>query len=189
LAYASKYDLLTDDELIARYRRTQDNEWLGRLLERYAALLLGVAMKYLKDKNLAEDAVQQVFLKAITHFPEGNIANFKGWLYVLTRNHCFQELRDKPHFAAAEAIDTVLLMDTGIEDKRLHEATLESLTQAIAELAIEQQTAITLFYLKRKTYEQIVALTGYNFMQVKSYIQNGKRNLKAILTKKMMPTK
>ncbi len=56
---------------------------------------LGVALKYLKDRTQAEDAVQQVFLKALTHLPQEEILNFKGWLYVLMRNHCLQQLRDK----------------------------------------------------------------------------------------------
>ena len=81
------YIRLSDEELLAMYRQEQNNEWIGYLLERYTLLLLGVAMKYLKDKEQAHDAVQQIFLKALVHLPNGEIQNFKGWIYVLMRNH------------------------------------------------------------------------------------------------------
>ena len=90
---------LTDEELLQNYRADGDNQWLGRLLLRYTTLLLGVALKYLKDKNQAEDAVQQVFEKVLTHMPQQEIHNFKGWLYILMRNHCLQQLRDKTYLA------------------------------------------------------------------------------------------
>ena len=99
------HSTLTDDDLLLHYRRTGDAEWLGRLLQRYTVLLLGVAMKYLKDKEAAHDAVQAVFLKALTNLPGGEIQNFKGWLYILTRNHCLQHLRDRHYTAGEEALE------------------------------------------------------------------------------------
>jgi DNA-directed RNA polymerase specialized sigma24 family protein len=62
----STYSNLSDEELLAAYKASGDNHWLGHLLQRYTGLLLGVALKYLKNKTLAEDAVQQVFMKALT---------------------------------------------------------------------------------------------------------------------------
>jgi len=176
---------LSDEELLTAYRTTGDNQWLGGLLQRYTALLLGVALKYLKDKDESEDAVQQVFIKAITHLPAGQINNFKGWLYILMRNHCLQQLRDTPRFADESLIAQLQSAENDKEELQRHEYSLQQMEHAIEELGEEQNITIVLFYLKKYSYEQIMTQTGYTFMQVKSHIQNGKRNLKAILLKKL----
>ncbi|MBC7555134.1 MAG: sigma-70 family RNA polymerase sigma factor [Taibaiella sp.] len=176
---------MADEELLQAYRRTADNQWLGYLLHRYTLLLLGVAMKYLKDRTEAEDAVQQIFLKALTHLPKEEIANFKGWLYILMRNHCLQQLRDKTRFADEQALSNVPAAPGNHDELMLHEYNLEQMTEAIKHLNDEQRTTITMFYLQKKSYDQIIMATGYTFMQVKSFIQNGKRNLKTILLKKL----
>ena len=175
---------LSDEELLHSYRRSGDNVWLGHLLQRYTTLLLGVGLKYLKDKALAEDAVQQVFMKALSHLPQEEILNFRGWLYILMRNHCLQQLRDKTRIADDKALAYVADKETDREEEQMLEHTLEQMTEAIELLNEEQRQTIVLFYLKKLSYEQIIAKTGFTFMQVKCYIQNGKRNLKMILLKK-----
>jgi RNA polymerase sigma-70 factor (ECF subfamily) len=185
LAITRDHTTLSDEDLLVRFRTTGNNEWLGTLLQRYTMLLLGVAMKYMKEKALAEDAVQQVFLKALTSMPEGPILNFKGWLYILTRNHCLQQLRDR-HQTANEIALEFLSNDTDERQEQMElDLSLGYLHEALAQLGAEQQTTITLFYLQKHSYEQIIAKTGFTFMQVKSHIQNGKRNLKTIMTKKL----
>ena len=159
--------------------------WVGYLLQRYTALLLGVALKYLKNKSQAEDAVQQVFEKVLTHLPKEPILNFKGWLYILMRNHCLQQLRDKTYNTDESALKFVPASETDKEDYLMQEHTLKQMNDAIELLNEEQRKTIVLFYLKKYSYEQIIAETGYTFMQVKSFIQNGKRNLKTILLKKL----
>ena len=108
---------LSDEELLEAWRAYGDNRYMGFLLQRYTALLLGVALKYLKDRSLAEDAVQQVFEKALKHLPKDEILNFKGWLYVLTRNHCLQQLRDKPPMADEAALAYFPAPETDQEEK------------------------------------------------------------------------
>jgi len=172
-----------DDVLLERYRSGGENYWLGLLLQRYTLLLLGVGMKYLGDREEAQDAVQQVFLKAITHLPEGPIANFKGWLYVLMRNHCLQLLRERQRRNAHPLPEQPAAGPVDSETKQEEEYTLEQMEQALAQLNPEQKTCVIAFYLHKKSYQQIMEQTGYSFAQVKSYIQNGKRNLKIILQK------
>jgi RNA polymerase sigma factor (sigma-70 family) len=144
-----------------------------------------VALKYLKDKTLAEDAVQQVFIKVLTHIPREDILNFKGWLYILMRNHCLQQLRDKMHNAGETALANITAEHENKEELLWHEYTLQQMEEAIQLLSEAQRQAIVLFYLKKYSYEQIISHTGYTFMQVKSYIQNGKRNLRTILLDKL----
>ena len=117
---------LSEDALIALYRQSGEVEWLGELLQRHTVLLLGVALKYLKEGEAAADAVQSVFLKALTRFPEGEIQNLKGWLYILLRNHCLQVLRDKQRHLPEEALATIAApaekRDWGASPERSHAA-------------------------------------------------------------------
>jgi len=175
----------TDEELLHAYRADGNNQWLGQLLLRYTALLLGVAFKYLKDKTRAEDAVQQVFEKALTHLPQEEILNFKGWLYILMRNHCLHTLRNKSYNTDEKLPEQLWAHEADKEEILWQEHTLQQLNEALGQINVEQRKTIALFYLEKKSYEQIIAETGFTFMQVKSYIQNGKRNLKTILLKKL----
>lgn len=174
----------SDEELIQLYQSTEDNQWLGLLLERHTVLLLGVAMKFLKNSEMAKDAVQQVFVKTITHFPQTHVQNFKGWLYILMRNHCLGILRD----AGYQTDESLLhnLTDTPTKNREewiQDEQTRQKLYEAIQQLNKEQQVCIRLFYIEEKSYKEIMTATGYNYEQVKSYVQNGKRNLKIALKK------
>jgi RNA polymerase sigma-70 factor (ECF subfamily) len=184
LTVNTSYNHLSDEALLAAYHADGNKEWLGYLLQRYTALLFGVAMKYLKDKMQAEDAVQQVFLKVLTHLPEEKMLNFKGWLYILMRNHSLQQLRNKNHLADEASIINVAAAEPDIESVSTHERSLDEMGTALAMLSEEQRKTIEMFYLKKCSYDEIIAQTGYTFMQVKSYIQNGKRNLRTILLKK-----
>lgn len=184
LLHSANHNTQSDEELILRYRNTGENAWLGILLQRYTMLLLGVGMKYLKDRDAAQDAVQQVFLKSLTHLPTGEIGNFKGWLYVLMRNHCLQFLRDRVYLAPEEAIQTVQAEQDRKEEAIEREVTLTEMEAALGDLVKEQQVCVRAFYLYKKSYQQIMDETGYSFAQVKSYIQNGKRNLKIILSRR-----
>ncbi len=180
-----QHQLYTDEELIALYRQSHDNEWLGVLLQRYTLLLLGVAMKYLKDRSQAEDAVQQIFLKTLTHLPEDPIGNFKGWLYVLMRNHCLQQLRGKVYVAGDEKLQWVSDNNPDSMKEVLEkEQRLDEVEEALEKLNEPQKKCVTMFYMKKQSYQEIMEQTGYSYMEVKSYIQNGKRNLKNLLTGK-----
>lgn len=186
MGHNTKHTNLTDDDLIRLHRKAADNKWLGILLQRYTTLLLGVAIKYVKDKEKAADCVQQVFLKALTSFPDGEIQNFKGWLYILMRNHCFQQLRDKRYMQPEDALyNHKAAEETDFTSLKQHDWTLEQMHESLAQLEEGQQICVKMFYLEKKTYNDITETTGYDFKQVKSYIQNGKRNLKKMLLKKI----
>ena len=178
----------TDADLMDRYWRSRDNRYLGTLLERYTLLLFGVCMKYLKDEEAAKDAVQQVFLKALTELEKYRVEYVKSWLHTVARNHCLMQLRDRgvPHLGITDRMD---LSDEGEEDERLlhrlKEKALDLLEEALGELSEEQRTCVRLFYLEKKSYLQVSEATGYPLNSVKSHIQNGKRNLRIILKKRI----
>ncbi len=183
---ASRYDHITDAELLDHYYADKNPEWIGILLERYTLLLLGVCMKYLKDENEAKDCVQQIFLKVLTEVGKYRIDYFKSWLYMVAKNHCLMRLRDKGSRSVKELHEQHLADAEPSKDELLqNEQAYDFLEEAIQELNEEQRQCVILFYLKKNSYQQIADKTGYSLLQVKSYIQNGKRNLKIILERKL----
>lgn len=178
----------TDQELLDAFRNDGNSEWLGILLQRYTLLLLGVCMKYLKDEDEAKDSVQQVFLKVIQEVGKYEVTYFKSWLYMVAKNHCLMQLRDRQRKGAIsldERIATTPAEETDLNELQMNDRTLELVQEGLKELNKEQQQCVTLFYLEKKSYQEISEVTGYNFLQVKSYIQNGKRNLRIWIEKKL----
>lgn len=178
---------LSDQQLLQKYIEEKDNNLLGILLERYTMLVLGVTMKYLKNEEDAKDAVQQIFLKVSLELPKYNVEYFKSWLYMVTRNYCLMQLRKKPASRLSELPGDIA---ESTDDISLHkffekEALLENMHAALEKLSEGQKTCVTLFYLQKKSYQEIAAITGMDQLQVKSNLQNGKRNLKILVLKKM----
>jgi RNA polymerase sigma-70 factor (ECF subfamily) len=141
-------------------------------------------MKYLKNPEEAKDAVQQIFLKAITELHKYEVSYFSSWLYMIAKNHCLMSLRNQ-----RRGISVDLVAEPVVEkedpDPLKNEALLKDLEEALKHLNQEQKTCIRLFYLERKSYQGIAKETGFSLLQVKSYIQNGKRNLRLLLEKKL----
>ncbi len=169
-----------DKELLLCFYKDGNNEWLGILLQRYTSLLLGVCMKYLKNEENAKDAVQQIFLKVINELQKYKVDYFKSWLYMIAKNYCLMQLRGKGKITTEINDNTLKAVDES-EVKETHlkkEASFTLLEEALALLNEEQRICVTLFYLHKKSYQEIVVQTNYTILQVKSSIQNGKRNLK-----------
>jgi len=178
---------ISDKEILENFYTSNNKEWLGILLQRYTLLLLGVCMKYLKNEEEAKDAVQQIFLKVITELKKYRVEYFKSWLYMIARNYCLMQLRDKPEKNTKEINESLPLFadESNITKYIEQDALLSYIEESLNELTDEQKTCITLFYLRKKSYTEIANITGFKLMQVKSYIQNGKRNLKILVEKKM----
>ena len=178
-----KYSHITDNELLGQFYADKNNDWLGILLQRYTLLLLGVCMKYLKNEEEAKDGVQQIFLKVITELHKYKVDYFKSWLYMVAKNHCLIKLRDKGKYAV-EINEQLLISPDEPTDKNYFVAKDIALTQlenVLQQLDTAQKICISLFYLEKKSYLEITVQTGYSLLQVKSNIQNGKRNLKIML--------
>ena len=177
-------DHTSDTELLQQFYQDGNNEWLGILLQRYTMLLFGVCMKYLKNEEEAKDAVQQVFLKAISELHKYKVEYIRSWLYMVAKNHCLMQLRDKGKITS-ELHDNMLTTQPGtsLAEALDKEKSLDTMARALRELNKEQQLCVTLFYLEKKSYQQVAEETGYTMMQVKSHIQNGKRNLRLQIEK------
>jgi RNA polymerase sigma-70 factor (ECF subfamily) len=175
-----------DQELLERYYDSRENDWLGILLQRYTLLLLGVCMKYLKEEEEARDCVQQIFVKVITELGKYRVVYFKSWIYTIARNHCLMKLRDQ-HGHPLELSDAMLAAWDDEPGSNRHwekEQWLEWMGQSLAALGKEQKLCVILFYLQKRSYQDIAMETGFTLMQVKSHIQNGKRNLKLLMEKR-----
>jgi len=145
-------------------------------------------MKYLKNEEEAKDCVQQIFLKVITELKKYRVEYFKSWLYMVAKNYCLMKIRDSHGKMPVELTERNM---TGIEvptDKQSRvddDHAIVFMNEALADLSPEQRQCVTLFYLQKKSYQEISDETKFTMMQVKSYIQNGKRNLKLMIEKKM----
>lgn len=184
----NQYEHTSDKELLERFYASRDNQWLGILLQRYTLLLLGVCMKYLKNEEEAKDCVQQVFLKTITELHKYRVDYFKSWLYMVTKNHCLMKIRDGQGKQSAELKEQIGVVMEEEDNQAFHlekERQLELMEESLDELNKEQKQCLTLFYLEKKSYLEITQGTGFTLMQVKSYIQNGKRNLKLLMEQKL----
>ncbi|PTQ95665.1 RNA polymerase sigma-70 factor (ECF subfamily) [Mucilaginibacter yixingensis] len=176
-------DDAADQQLLANYRETGDVAVLGRLYKPYMGLVYGVCLKYLKDEELCKDAVMQIFEELVNKAARHEVKQFRSWLYVLTRNFCLMELRKTKK---AEMVNLDDVMENALvlhHEDGDSEATMKALERCMQKLPAAQKQSISLFYYEERCYKEVAEQTGYSMNEVKSYIQNGKRNLKICLEK------
>jgi RNA polymerase sigma factor (sigma-70 family) len=170
----------TDAELVADYQHRHELEVLATLYQRYMELVYGVCLKYLPDEESAKDAVMNIFEELVTKLKNHQVENFKGWLHVVAKNHCLMQLRSVRNLKTTGLNESVVQSEeslhlNGVMEKEFQ---LDQMTQCMQSLPAEQQQCVELFYLQNKSYNEIVTLTGFDWKSVRSYIQNGRRNLK-----------
>jgi RNA polymerase sigma factor (sigma-70 family) len=177
------HEELTDDELIAKYKETRDQKYVAVLHKRYKSLVLGTCIKYLKNKDDARDASADIYLELVTKLLDHEIKAFKSWLYILIRNHCLMKLRKNNPFKHEELDEDKNegdFMESPSFEHLIEEGSvnLDRLSQGIALLDEKQRVCVEMFHLAEKSYKEIATATGWEIKQIKSYIQNGMRNLK-----------
>ncbi|MFT3911992.1 MAG: sigma-70 family RNA polymerase sigma factor [Ferruginibacter sp.] len=176
-----------DDELVTQYKATGDMKLLSDLYQRYMDLVYGVCLKYMSEPENAKDCVINIFEELVTKVKKYEIENFKAWLYQLAKNHCLMKIRankNKPRKVNHEFVhleENVHL--NGVFEKEAH---FEKMEYCLGQLVDEQRQVIELFYLKEKCYKSIADITGLDANKVRSFIQNGRRNLKICMEKQAM---
>lgn len=183
-------DKLADEELVKRYSETRDNRAFGVLYKRYAHLVYGSALKYMKNEESARDMVAQVFEKLYRKLPEVEVQSFKNYLYGSVRNECIARLRQlnserkkKEIYTLDEKNNDPFMENEGLLRLLNSEKSVEAkIEQAISQLSEEQRRCIRLFFYEKKSYKEIEEMTDFTLKQVKSYLQNGKRNLRNLLS-------
>ena len=182
--------ILSDDELVNAYKASGDKTLIGELYTRYAHLVYGLCLNYFRDREFARDAVLSLFEKLFVSLKKNKPENFKIWLTFVARNHCISELRkQKTQRDRTEKYlrdeDEPLFDENAIENASQREEKLKKLEEAVLTLGGDQRKCLELFYFKEKSYQEISELTGFPEKQVKSHLQNGKRNLKQYLEERI----
>jgi len=179
----------TDEELLQYYINTGKSDSFGQLFDRYIPLVYGVCLKYLRDADDAQDAVMLLFEDLLPKIPQYEIKVFRTWLYRVAQNHCLQILREKErtiqvelHPDFMESDEILHLFDEEEDEENDRTLALRKCMEALPET---QRISVTRFFMDEMSYADIVELTGYSLKHVKSYIQNGKRNLKICIDKKV----
>ena len=174
-------DNSTDKELLAAFKSTGEISHLSNLYLRYMELVYGVCLKYFKDTERCKDAVMDIFDELNTKLRVHEVENFKSWLHVLARNHCLMQLRSPRNIKTTEFNPVFMYSEqnTHLNGEALEkESNFVKLEQCLETLTEEQKLSVKLFYLESKCYNEIAEITGFEWSKVRSYIQNGKRNLK-----------
>ena len=171
----------TDEELLRLYRNSGKTEYFGRLYDRYIPLVYGLCLKYLQNEDNAQDAVMQLFEELVPKVLKHDIQTFRTWLYTVSKNHCMQILREKERVPQVEfqsefmeSEEFLYLLD-GEDD---NSERIKALQHCMEKLPEQQRISVVHFFSKGLSYADIVDATGFPLTKVKSYIQNGKRNLK-----------
>lgn len=176
---------LTDKELVVLYKESGDLAILGELYQRYMELVYGVCLKYFKEPEAAKDGVIQVFEELVSKLKKHDVDNFRGWLHQVAKNHCLMQLRTPKNLKTVEFKAEFVQNEenvhlNGVLEK---EENFKKLENCLETLTKEQQRVIRLFYLEGKCYNEIVEITGQDWNQIRSFIQNGRRNLKICMEK------
>ena len=188
LAFIKKILSAEDDQVLVQlYRKGGNIDTLGELYNRYMELVYGVCLKYLKEPEDAKDCVINIFEELIIKLKKYEVDNFKGWLYQFAKNHCLMKLRSKKGQPSIVDADIMHLQENihldGVMEK---ETQLNTMEYCIEQLPQEQKQAIELFYLKEKCYKEIADSTQTDINKVRSFIQNGRRNLKICMEKQAL---
>lgn len=181
------HNSLDDKELVALYKESGDLAVLGELYQRYMELVFGVCLKYFKEPERAKDSVMQIFEELVSKLKKHDVENFRAWLHQVAKNHCLMQLRTPKNLKIVEFKADLMQTEenvhlNGVLEK---EENFKNLEDCIGTLTIDQQAAIRLFYLEEKCYNEIVEITGQEWNQVRSFIQNGRRNLKICMESKV----
>jgi RNA polymerase sigma-70 factor (ECF subfamily) len=176
-----------DEELLEQYRDTGDSEYFGQLYNRYIPLIYGLCLKYLQDEAKSQDAVMEIFENLLPKVTNYDIKVFKTWLYSVVKNHCFHLLKANKREMVVDFDSNLMESDDvltllGEEVNRDKE---DALNYCMAKLSEPQRITVMKFFYEDLSYADIVETTGYDLKSVKSYLQNGKRNLKICIESRL----
>lgn len=173
-------DTVADNELVGQYRQSNDLAILGELYSRYMDMVYGVCLKYLKEPENAQDSVMMIFDELVSKLHKHEVDNFRSWLYTLAKNHCLMRLRAEKKTGTVKIAEEFMQSEDNLhlQDVLDREENFKHLEYCMGQLATDQRKVIELFYLQSKCYNEIAAETGLEWNSVRSFIQNGRRNLK-----------
>ncbi len=186
---------LSDEVLVRHYVECRDMDVFGELYRRYSHLVFGTCLKYLKNKEESRDTTMEVFELILHKLPQqSEIRSFNHWIYSVTKNECLSKLRKsgRLRITSAEEQEVDHIRHGFMENEgftRLYDEGNPDmdglLHRAMEQLNDEQRACIRAFYLEKRSYKEVSDTLDMPLGKVKSHIQNGKRNLKLIITELM----
>ena len=163
-----------------------DMEALRLLVETHQARVIGTISKMLGSDAEAEDLAQQVFIRVWKSAPRYRpTAKFTTWLFRITRNLVFNELRRKRHFAdqAEEIPEPTERADKEPDQVLMGEELQLAIQDAINRLPDSQRMAIILRRYEEMAYEEIAKVMGTTVPAVKSILFRARAELRERLAK------
>ena len=168
----------SDEELLQAYQSLEDHDSLAVLFMRYSSQVLGLCMQYLKNSADAEDAVMDIYSHIQKPLCHQKVQHFKAWIMQVSRNHCLQILRKNKGKYSVDIMELNHMESTDdLHQVYIEDRWLDIMEEELERLSEEQQICLRMMYLEGYSYKEIAAVKGYDLKKVKSYIQNGKRNL------------
>lgn len=178
----------SDAELLERFQVRKDQEALARLFDRHLELIYGLCLRYLSTEDRAEDAVLAIYAELVEKLGKHAIHNFRSWLHTYVRNHCLMQLRREKKEVTVK-MDPHLMQSSEnwhpVEGQAMDNGREPHLTDCLEALSEQQKACIDLFYYQGKSYNEIATLRSEPLGQVRSNIQNGRRNLRNCIEAKM----
>jgi RNA polymerase sigma-70 factor (ECF subfamily) len=178
-------NVIPDEVLVAQFLETGNKELVAILFERYTHLVYGICLGYLQDKDQSKDAVMEIFESLFEKLSVHHVLVFKNWLYSVSRNHCLMILRKaatQNRSYEKSLSGYVNITEPDETNPELSNEVKEGIIgTAVENLNPDQRVCVSMMYLEDKSYKDIADQTGYTLNEVKSHIQNGKRNLKNYL--------
>lgn len=168
-----------DEALLEKYRQSGDPQWLGLLFERYIEWVYGLCLRYAERPEDAQDAAMGIFEELLDKTRRHEIQYFKSWLYTYARNYCLMRIRKQGR--QTEAMNRFEQDEEAFEENWSFEdpqTDLQRLQYCLEQLSIAQRECIIAFYYENLSYQDISNMRNEQLGQVRSHLQNGKRNLR-----------
>ena len=176
----------SDERLITAYISTENASYVGELFCRYSDMIFGLCLKHLKNVQESEDASYELFELMISKLKTQQIMIFKPWLYRTSTNFCIDKLRKSKTNIIISLDDRFETVRDSLDisaDFSEREALLARIDHCLKQLNDDQKVCIDLFYFQEKSYQDIAQQLNISWSTTRSYIQNGKRNLKICMEK------
>ena len=173
----------SQEAALVRRCQTGDKEAFRTLVEQYRSMLFGTAYLMIRDRGLAEDAVQEALIQMWKHLPSLRLhSSFKAWLVRIVVNEVKQQFRKKqiptvPLVQASEVTDDLDKAETAM----IQNEESQHLRQALGMLPLEQREAVVLRYFSDLTVPEIAVVMGQREGTIKSRLSRALSHLGEIL--------
>jgi len=182
-----KKESLSDEELVEVVRR-EDNELYIEVVKRYQEKLLRYAGYLVNDESIAEDVVQESFIKAYKNLFSFDVRKkFSSWIYRIVHNEAINYLRKNKNEVSYEANKGLVDLMASNEDVELaveRKELVKKVRECLGFLPLNYREPLSLFFLEEKNYEEISDILRMPIGTVGTRINRGKAVLKKICEKK-----